>query len=39
MCEQVEYIARADSLDGAATLISNIRLEYEKVQIALKLEM
>ncbi|MFZ0927212.1 MAG: Hpt domain-containing protein, partial [Syntrophobacteraceae bacterium] len=38
MCKQVEDIARANSLDGAGTLISNIRLEYEKVQEALKLE-
>ena len=32
MCQQVEDIARSNSLDGAGTLISQIRLEYEKVQ-------
>ncbi len=39
MCQQVEDIARSNSLDGAGALISQIRLEYEKVQKALQLEM
>jgi len=39
ICKQVEDIARANSLDGAGMLISRIRLEYEKVKEALKLEI
>ena len=39
MCKQVEDITRANSLDGAGMLISRIRLEYEKVKEALKLEI
>jgi HPt (histidine-containing phosphotransfer) domain-containing protein len=39
MCKQVEDIARGNSLDGAGTLISQIRLEYGKVKEALKREI
>jgi two-component system sensor histidine kinase/response regulator len=39
LCKQVEDIARANSLECAGTLISHIRLEYEKVKEALKLEI
>ncbi len=39
MCRQVEDLARGNSMDGAGTLISRIRLEYEKVKEALKGEI
>lgn len=39
MCKQVEDIARGNSMDGAGTLISRIRLEYGKVKEALKREI
>jgi CheY-like chemotaxis protein len=39
MCKHVEDIARGNSMDGAGTLISRIRLEYEKVKEALKREI
>jgi HPt (histidine-containing phosphotransfer) domain-containing protein len=39
MCRQVEDIARGNSMDGAGTMISRIRLEYGRVQEALKREI
>ncbi len=39
MCKQVEDIARGNSMDGVGTLISRIRLEYEKVKEALTREI
>jgi len=39
MCKQVEDIARGNSMDGAGTLISRIRLEYGKAKEALKREI
>jgi HPt (histidine-containing phosphotransfer) domain-containing protein len=39
MCRQLEDIARGNSIDGADTLISKIRLEYGKVKEALMREI
>ena len=39
MCRQLEDIARGNSIDGAGTLISQIRLEYGKVKEALMREI
>jgi CheY-like chemotaxis protein/HPt (histidine-containing phosphotransfer) domain-containing protein len=39
MCKQVEDSARGNSMDGAGTLISRIRLEYGRVKEALKREI
>ncbi len=39
MCRQVEVIARGNSVQGSDWLISRIRLEYDKVKEALRLEM
>ncbi len=39
MCRQLEDMARGNSIDGAGTLISRIRLEYGKVKEALMREI
>ncbi len=38
-CKQLEDMARGNSIDGADTLISRIRSQYEKVRVALEREL